>query len=594
MDFTLFFLLLVIVLCAVAASAAIVYTYKLFQKHWDNTVNFITSTMRQLNRQNNKAADNRLQVTQSEKLSKNVIANYVEYTGSSNYVSMTLSEYHNSIAYKTFISELKSLFEVDDNEGKSLCNLKGDACNTILPMRCPASGETIMISFQEHNTNAFVNHDNNKPRFKSESLNLKKLYNNYDIRVITNLEVVMPKSMEGVRHEDIKLLSRIIDNHSLETIKYEKKKSSKITTFRITSDKEGNLNIRPTTQPMEITPNINLAYEPVSIEFDGEKRDIKMSDAVRLSSEFAIKGMSTFIFGKMGTGKTRLMEYIQNHLQENYVGVRILVLTASVLENLKSPNGLQSLVESFKDDYMDDVVNVICIDEAEEALTSDHNGIHSSTSSMLLQMMDGSLQKLLGCSIIAVFNAEPHQLNKNLFRRGRVGIQMNCTPLTKERAEKFVKQYRMEKPHLRFSKKMFETLVSEDNVDVSGTVYAPAGTITLADLTKGCFTEPAVQDLLLEAFRNAGTPDKVEEVIPLESLDAKLPGNAKQDEDLTRGYDPNDTSLTAKYKSSPPETKTVQQGGVPKRPVDPTPKEESPKPSIAKHKARKKKNKKRR
>lgn len=587
MDFTLFFLLLTIVLCAVAASAAIVYTYKLFQKHWNSTVDLIVSTMRQLNRQSNKAADNRLQVTQSDKLSKNVIANYIDYTGSTNYINMTLSAYQDSIAHETFLSELKSLFEVDSNEGKSLCSLKGDACNTILPMRCPSSGETIMISFQEHATNAFLYSDN-KPRFKSDNLNLKKLYNKDQIRVITNLEVVMPKSMQGIQHEDIKLLSRIVDNHTLETIKYEKKKSSKITTFRIISDKEGNLSVRPTTQPMEITPNINLAYEPVGIEFDGEKRNIKMSDAVRLSSEFAIKGMSTFIFGKMGTGKTRLMEYIQNHLLEYYSGVRILVITASVLENLKSANGLQSLIEGFKDDYLDDITNVICIDEAEEALTSDHNGIHSSTSSMLLQMMDGSLQKLLGCSIIAVFNAEPHQLNKNLFRRGRVGIQMNCTPLTKERAEKFVKQYRMEKPHLRFSKKMFDTLVSEDNVDVAGTVYAKAGTITLADLTKGCFTEPAVQDLLLEAFRNAGTPDEVEDVTPLESVTAP---KGEQKEDLSRGYDPNDSSLTEKYKNSS-ETKTVQEGGVPKRPSAPV--AEAPKPTIAKHKSRKKKNKKRR
>jgi energy-coupling factor transporter ATP-binding protein EcfA2 len=249
---------------------------------------------------------------------------------------------------------------------------------------------------------------------------------------------------------------------------------------------------------------------------------------------------NVFVFGTMGCGKTTFARQILAKLQEEE-GIQLVSINPSMISQLQNPaaqsafvNLLSKTYEDIEYDYATDdtiyikkrVKNIIFIDEAENLLQKTENGIHSADQAFLLSLMDGELRDILNCQVLFVFNKDKEFLNPAIFRSVRAGVEFHVTPITMERAKKLVTLLKESNLRLRFDAEKFHQFITDVSKDSSGRMYAAAGFTTLADVVS-CFTEPELDDAIIEALRGMRIPPKKETTVQTVSTVKAIPAPPK-------------------------------------------------------------------
>lgn len=266
--------------------------------------------------------------------------------------------------------------------------------------------------------------------------------------------------------------------------------------------RNGNYRIESYYQDVDDYGNdyLDLAYEPVEMEYDGVNYKIPMGKAIPLIGMVVNDQQNVIMFGSPGTGKTRLGEVIQYRLTREYPDTNIIVINAGSFAELQSAETMAQFKQALADHIEDGEKTIIYIDEAETLLKSENN-LHTADNSLMLQLMDGSLSRALNCSVILMFNAKPSQLNPALFRAGRTGMVINLTALKAERATRLVEDLKLRLTDKVYNKAKFEKILATENKLLgSDIVYAEVGEATLADVY-GCFQSRDTKAAIHNAIR---------------------------------------------------------------------------------------------
>jgi len=247
---------------------------------------------------------------------------------------------------------------------------------------------------------------------------------------------------------------------------------------------------------------LNNLYMDFSIFYKGKTIPIKPSYYVNMVSELLINGSNFYMYGTWGTGKTTMLQRIQNQLVRS--GAEVVNIAPADMGMLKKH--LTELIGTFSEAVKAATHQgktpprlVICIDEAEQICL---NKGKNDDISVLLELLDGSIKLQINCSVILIFNAEPKELNQALFRAGRLGVEAKLLPLNEEKARAAVKMLQARYSDMEFDEAEFEKLLANQNQLPDGTVYAPAGRISLADMMKSAFKPRLIAPLVEQIIKN--------------------------------------------------------------------------------------------
>lgn len=409
------------------------------------------------------------------------------------------------LAIEPFLEELKKMYKVTIHG--EWCDLTKTSCSVIAELIGPEKGTVIMLGFttNQRNTRDYKN----RPMMKFVGdVDIDQYINDdKEILMVETIEIVHGVNQD--KSEDVALLETLIEAWQLDYITYAEEyidKSHKV--YRLTQV-DGNYDLMPTRLSVDTSYPIDVLYDKVMIEFGGERHAINMSDAVEITKKTLLGGTSAAIFGVAGTGKSRLMQYIQHGLEKDNSGqkVRIIQITPGMIQELQLSSAQSALIRLLKpeSDGEHQYVNVFCIDEAETALVAASDRIHTVDNTLLLQMMDGELQRQLNCAVLCIFNAKPTNLNTAVFRRNRLGIVLELKPLAAERARKLVEIVQFNHPEKVMDTKQFNQLLFEINRTVSGEIYAVNGEITVADVFS-CLRNRNLHHEIVKAIRKAADP----------------------------------------------------------------------------------------
>lgn len=394
------------------------------------------------------------------------------------------------------------------------CNLDRTNCSTIIRFK-GGNGDVYvvkLVSFHKEYLDPKT-----RPTFQNnDRFSIESVLRNGALAVNPQISLLYGAELKEDDAVLIQLLADF-DEASIEEIKYPNDKTNRVWLNRLQIRPYGGLELEEYSMMRRTASEeyFNDAYNPVSIEFNGQDYDIDMDKAIEIGAFSLSKGNNLYIFGSPGTGKTSLMELIQLTLQD-YETTSIVNISTEMLEELQGIGGEQNIRKALQENIEQGLRTIFVIDEAERVMTSDSQGIHSKESSFVLRLLDGSLQRELNCATVLVFNARPEQLNSALFRKGRVGMQFELKPLKRNRALNLVKYLKEALPDRIFDQGQFERILEQCN-QLPGRLdhYAGVGEITLGDVWS-CFVEADSRALIVQKLREqAGIelPKKKQEVV---------------------------------------------------------------------------------
>jgi hypothetical protein len=253
---------------------------------------------------------------------------------------------------------------------------------------------------------------------------------------------------------------------------------------------------------------IDSEFAPIKLSYGGEQYNCHASDAFNFATVAMTEGTNIFVYGLPGLGKTIMAEQLLSRLQrfENAYCVWLGVDTITTM--LQRSGGVQEIIEVLQNiGHRNDEHSkfYLFIDEAEKLLEDTNTGVHSPSATLMLELLDGAVRKSIGdVTTCLVFNADPTKLNNRLFRKGR-GMLLELSLLDADRATKFMLSLRDTMKGKIFDAKQFDKLLTEEQRQTDGQIYAPVGFTTVADVVD-CYRPAAMNDVLLTAIRAADKP----------------------------------------------------------------------------------------
>lgn len=360
----------------------------------------------------------------------------------------------------------------------ALYNKSEQACTTIIKL---ASDIEALVQFNHDPWSTEDSKGRPYVKFEDNTSIVPYINGQKKIQVAGSIEV----SYTGELGEFAK--DRVLDlaaKAGVETIHYESKEK-KIRMYRIKPTLSGYApvpyDLKVSRQPNEY---LDLAYEPVEIEYGGEKQALQMSRALNVMIATLRSGDNIQIYGMTGSGKSRLLDQLCADLTSDSFNNNtvVITLTPSILTELQSASAQASLIENIKRLQEAQGCKIIFLIDEAEPLLKDEDGIHTSNQSLLLQLMAGSLQIELGCSTVLCYNADPKKLNGKAFRKGRTGMLIELRQLTSTRARKLATYLQTHLIERSFDDKAFNKSLAEVSKLPTGETYAAPGEISLADV----------------------------------------------------------------------------------------------------------------
>lgn len=208
-------------------------------------------------------------------------------------------------------------------------------------------------------------------------------------------------------------------------------------TPRIKGDEYLGLMRIPIRRRVEIDPD--LIYEPFKI---GEA-DVPMSAFLPVFIRGLKKGNNAILYGLHGTGKSSLLHYIvQNINNSEYTGTTSAYSKKGLTRVIKisDPEQIQYLPEIIEDELSDsslDVSWVVLFDEADNLIKGEEK---HRFMAMLLEMMTGPLADRV--SFVLSTNLMPAAMNKAVLKPHRTQFQLHLTVIDRERAESLAEYLR--------------------------------------------------------------------------------------------------------------------------------------------------------
>lgn len=131
-------------------------------------------------------------------------------------------------------------------------------------------------------------------------------------------------------------------------------------------------------------------------------------------------------YGDPGTGKSSLIKhFISKFNEKDFVFIDGTLLANASQEKLMSY-------------FLENQNTIFILEDCEKVLANrDHN--YNPVMPILLNLTDGVIGDVLGIKLICTFNTSLNNIDKALLRKGRLSVKYEFKPLTKEKAQKLLK-----------------------------------------------------------------------------------------------------------------------------------------------------------
>lgn len=398
--------------------------------------------------------------------------------------------YFTPLLHEVFVIKLRQAFE--SVEPVSIVSYEGGH-KAIYKITNGESGIGY-LRLQVSNNQAYVNNDILQPCYKSDKLDLAHYTNvaseQERLELVTSAALIIP--IENNDEKIWMIQEDCIEYAKLEYIgnEYSVKHSSEMSIMHKLVMTQHGLKLRMHTiadGSTIITPQeADLMYSDVNIAYNGKDYLKKPSVMMKVIEQAAKEKKTIQLYGTFGTGKTRVAHSLAATLSQNSDNV-VIYITPSVLNELDTMQNQAMFMDLIREkrESRPETNFFLFLDEAETALKS-NGGFHTKENSFLLQFMDGVEKSVYNISLIMTFNANPKDLNQALFRSGRAGVIVNMEPITEERAHKLVAYLKTKYPEKIFQPAQLAKFLNEDSAMRDGTIYAPKGFTTIADVM-ACF-----------------------------------------------------------------------------------------------------------
>jgi GTPase SAR1 family protein len=384
-----------------------------------------------------------------------------------------------------------------------------ESCRTILKTIAP-DGTTLFMSFG-FQPNFYEDHKGRPHwKFTDEDANLALLVDEKkNFSYGSQLNIVHAAHLSEA-DDSIAGLLRCHEESRIESISY---KESVFTNSNIGRVKYSSYGPQVYWEKQKINhftdEQVDSQYAPIKLSYSGEEVACHASDAFNFGVTAMMNKANLFLYGPPGLGKTTMARQLLGRLQR-FPDTYCIWLGVDTVSTMISRNGgVQEMVELLQSlgQGMDREPSIyLFIDEAEKLMEETGTGVHSEMATLILELLDGAIRTSIGnVTTCLVFNADPNKLNPRLFRKGR-GMLLELGLLDTDRATKFMLSLRdtMDKDMV-FDPKQFDKLLTQEQVQTDGQVYAPIGFTTVADVVD-CYRAKAVNDTLITAIRAASKP----------------------------------------------------------------------------------------
>lgn len=455
-----------------------------------------------------------------------LLSYYLEATGNMKHRILTL--YESFLADKFFETLREKVGENAIEVCSESCDLGRERCNTIIKIT-GKNGNLILATLNW--AEADIKDAKGRKSYTSEFVNIE----DYDLgegvfAYSSGIDIVYSNTIDE-NNDDVLDVVEAMQSAMIKRITYEKGSiNTRISKLIRTS--VGAYTVRPSNRQVEVQDEtyLDLAYNKVKLSYGGVEKELSMSRGLHYAEKALSGAENLYIWGKPGSGKTKLLEQIARIMAER-TDVHCLELTPGIIKELQTAEGGAALEAELRQFADQGIKTIIFIDDAENSMAKGKDGLHTEDNTILLQMLAGNLQKDLNCNCVLSFNARPENLNEKLFRPGRIGsmtIELNELPL--QQANELVKYLQS-----KFSDKVFDAEGYHNRVTnitklITGAMYTPAGMIMLSEVYD-CFMDRDQRALLMDEFRaEAGLPPLTENkrkvVVPEATPEADPKGKA--------------------------------------------------------------------
>lgn len=424
--------------------------------------------------------------------------------------------FHGDLSSEIFQSLLKKFFAVEVIS--EVCEWDRRSCFHAIKAVAPG-GSTFFLTF---NTGVMSWRNNVRDLFKKtvEDENVVTIDENDYFEIIRSLTLIHGAGVDE-NSADMQALLNCLSSAEVERVYVKTIEEKTTNVVRFAYHPVAGYYLQDTPQQIKIYDDevIDASYNNMTLDYQGQKQEVLPHQALEVARVALLNGQNIFTFGTMGCGKTTFARQILAGLEDT-AGVRLISITPAMIGHLQQPAAQAALInllstseEVTEYDYETHeftvknvkTLNIIFIDEAEVLLAKSDNGLHTEAQSFLLSLMDGELRDILNARVLFVFNKDKQFLNPTIFRSCRGGLEFNVTPISMERAKTLVGLLKSQNVKLRFDEQKFHNFITSQSLTSDGTLYAAAGSTTLADVVS-CFTEPELDDAVIVALRGMKIP----------------------------------------------------------------------------------------